>query len=227
MRVVILGAGSIGLRTAQLLLGAGHEVIIIDRDKERLDAIATELDCGFVHGDGSKPAVLRDVDPGRCDALFCLSSNDQTNILASLVGRSLGFARVVTRIEDPELEHLCTELGLQETIIPTRAISHVLFDMAEGRDALELTTMIRDEARVLSFVLRQHDGKRIGELALPDATRVICFYRQGELCIPDEDTRLADGDEIVVIADVRNIPQLHEEWLLQPGDRSTHRPRTR
>jgi len=226
MRVVILGAGSIGLRTAQLLLSSGHEVVIVDADKERLDAVAADIDCGFVHGDGSKPAVLRDTDPGRSDALFCLSSNDQTNILASLVGRSLGFARVVTRIEDPELEHICTELGLQETIIPTRAISHVLFDIAEGRDALELTTMIRDVARVLSFVLRGHDGRRVSELGLPDATRVICFYRHGELKIPDDDTRLEDGDEIVVIADVRNIGQLHEEWLLRPGDRSTHRPRT-
>lgn len=104
MRAAILGAGSIALRTARLLLGQGHEVIIVDPDKERIDALAEQIDCGLIHGDGSKPLVLRDLDPARTDVLFCLSNNDQTNILASLVGRSLGFARVVTRIEDPEFE---------------------------------------------------------------------------------------------------------------------------
>ena len=215
MRAAILGAGSIALRTARLLLGQGHEVIIVDPDKERIDALADQIDCGLIHGDGSKPLVLRDLDPARTDVLFCLSNNDQTNILASLVGRSLGFARVVTRIEDPEFEHICMELGLEETVIPARAISRVLFDMAEGRNVLEMTTMIRDVARVFSFVLHGHEATHMHELDLPEMTRVICFYRDGKFMIPDEDTRLHDNDEIVVISHVRNLAELERKWLSQ------------
>jgi trk system potassium uptake protein TrkA len=217
MRVAILGAGKIGIRTAQLLVAQHHEVIVVDPDKQRLDAVADMIDCGLIHGDGSKPAVLRDVGPEHTDVLMCLTSNDQTNILASLVGRSLGFPHVVTRIEEPEFEHICLELGLHETIVPARAISRVLADMAEGRDALEMTTMIRDVARVFSFVLHGHDGKRVAELELPDMTRVICFYRDGEFRIPDDDTRLRDDDEIVVISHVRNRDRLQADWLTPPS----------
>lgn len=54
-------------------------------------------------------ALLREADPSRTDFLFCLTGNDQTNILASLAGRSLGYGRVVPKIDDPEFEHLCIE----------------------------------------------------------------------------------------------------------------------
>lgn len=213
MRAAILGAGSIALHTARLLLAQGHEVIIVDSDKKHIDTLAGEIDCGLVHGDGSKPQLLRDLDPTRTDVLFCLSTNDQTNILASLVARSLGFTRVVTRIDDPEFEHICMELGLGETIIPARTISRVLFDMAEGRNGLEMTTMIRDVARVFSFVLHGHEATHMHELDLPEMTRVICFYRDGKFMIPDEDTRLHDNDEIVVISHVRNLAELERKWL--------------
>ena len=45
------------------LLKRGHEVIIIDRDKELLEELGEELDCGYLHGDGSKPAILRAPNP--------------------------------------------------------------------------------------------------------------------------------------------------------------------
>ncbi|MCG3171705.1 MAG: Trk system potassium uptake protein TrkA [Pseudomonadales bacterium] len=221
MRIAIIGAGNFGRRTAQLLLARRHDVIVVDRNRERLDAVAAESDCGLVHGDGSRPALLRELDPAATGVLMCLTGNDQTNILASLVGRSLGFARVVTRIEDPEFEHVCLELGLHETIVPARAIGGVLADLAEGRDTLETTTIIRDVARVYSFVLHGHDGERIGALDLPDMTRVVCFYRDGEFRIPDDDTVLRDGDEVVVISHVRNLERLRTDWSLAGAPHST------
>jgi trk system potassium uptake protein TrkA len=101
-------------------------VVIIEQDKERIDALTEEIDCGFLHGDGSKPAILREADPEGTQVLFALTGNDQANILASLVGRSLGFKRVVTKIEDPELEHICKELGLEDVIVPSRTIGRFL-----------------------------------------------------------------------------------------------------
>ncbi len=46
--------------------------------------------------------MLQETDPAHTDFLFCLTGNDQTNIIASLIGRSQGFKRVITGIEDPE-----------------------------------------------------------------------------------------------------------------------------
>lgn len=213
MRAVFIGTSSLALITADLLLRRGHEVVLIEQDKEVITSLSTEFDCGYVHGDGSKPHILRELEPGKTDILFCLTGNDQSNIIASLVGRSLGFARVVPKIDDPAFEHICLELGLEDTIIPVRTTGLHLADLFEGLGALELSTMIRDEGRVFSFVAREEDSVPVGELDLPETTRVVCAYRQGKLLIPEDQTKLKPDDEVVLITHRKNIPQLEQRWL--------------
>jgi trk system potassium uptake protein TrkA len=216
MRAVFIGATSLAVITAKLLLKRQHEVVIIEQDKARIDALSEEMDCGFLQGDGSKPAILHEADPAETDVLFCLTGNDQANIIASLIGRSLGFERVVAKIEDPEFEHICLELGLDGTIIPGRTIGRYLADMLEGQDPLELSTMIREEARIFSLVARDEDAGPLAELPLPEPTRVACLYRKGKLIIPDNDTGVEKDDEVVVITQRKNLGELQERWGM-PG----------
>lgn len=133
MRAVFIGAGSLAVVTAKLIRERGEEVVIIEQDKDRIDALAEQIDCGFLHGDGSKPAMLREADPEHTDVLFALTGNDQANILASLVGRSLGFKRVVTKIDDFEFEHICRELGLDDVIVPSRTVGRFLAERYAAR----------------------------------------------------------------------------------------------
>lgn len=212
MRAVFVGAGTLSVTTARRLIKRGHEVVVIDRDKARIEALSAELDCGFLHGDGSTPALLREADPKLTDVLFCLTGNDQTNILASLAGRSLGFARVVTRIDDAEFEHLSLELGLEDIVIPSRSIARYLADLFEGRDHLEIIALIKGEARVFSFVAREEDEKPIAELDLPDDSRVMFFYRDERFTLPEPKTRLRRGDEVMIVTHSRNLETLHARW---------------
>ncbi|MGD8569918.1 MAG: NAD-binding protein [Gammaproteobacteria bacterium] len=212
MRAVIIGSSTLGLMTAKILLKRGHEVVIIEKDKEKVQMLSESMDCGILHGDGSKPANLKETDPKQTDVLFCITGNDETNIIASLVGRSLGFARVVTGIEDPEFEHICIELGLVDTIIPARTIGRYLADLVEGRDPLELSTMIRSEARTFSFVAKDEDAVPISELKLPGDSRVICIYRSDELLIPEDDTSLKVNDEVIIITRRDNLSNLEDRW---------------
>jgi trk system potassium uptake protein TrkA len=212
MRAVFVGASSLSTMTAKSLLKRGHEVVIIEQDKERISGLKETLDCGIINGDGSKPAILKEADPSHTDILFCLTDDDKANILASLVGSSLGFKRVVTKIVDPELEHICIELGLTDTIIPARTISRLLADKFEGRDPLEISTMIRDEARIFSFVLPDKFDGTITSLDLPEKARVVCVYREDKLIIPDGETKLAAADDIVVIVHRDLLPDLEKRW---------------
>lgn len=210
MRAVFVGASSLAVMTSRILLKRNHEVVMVEQDRGRIDALSDELDCGFLHGDGSKPDLLRETDPGQTDLLFCLTNNDQTNIIASLVGRSLGFARVVTRIEDPAFEHICIELGLKDTIIPARTIGRYLADMFEGRDLLELSGMIKDEARIFSFVVRAEQAGPADTLPLPKDSRIVCLYRGGKFMLPAEHVSLETGDEVMLITHSRHLPELNE-----------------
>lgn len=212
MRAVFVGAGSLAVMTVRLVLERGHEAVMIERDKQRIDTLADELDCGFLHGDGSKPAVLREADPSGTDVLFCLTDNDQTNILASLVGRSAGYPRVVTKIDDPEFEHLCLELGLEDVIIPSRTIGRHLADLFEGRDHMELIATVKGDARIFSFVAGKEDERAIRELDLPDKSRVMFLYRDDQFTLPEPDTQLQEEDEVVIVTHRKDLDALRERW---------------
>lgn len=212
MKVVFLGASTIAVITANLLLKRGHEVVIIEREKEKIQELSDQLDCGFLHGDGSKPALLKEADPQGTDLLFCLTGHDQVNIITSLVGKSLGFQRVIVKIEDPQFEHICLELGLTDTIIPAQMTGRYLADMAQGQDLLELSAMIKDEARVFSFVVTEEANQVFKDLQLPDQTRVICLYRNNRFMLPDNDTTLERDDEVVVITHSKNLAEFNKRW---------------
>jgi len=212
MRVVFVGAGNLAYHAATILRSRDHEVIIIEQNKELIDELAALLDCGFIHGDGSKPAILKEAGPKDTDYLFCLTGNDQTNIIASLIGRSLGFEHTVTKINDAEFEHVCLELGLENTIIPSRTIGRYLADMLQGESPLALSAMIRGDARVLSFIARPEDAVTVSELDLPGDSRVMFLYRADKFIIVDADTALKAGDEVVVITRDKQLEKLRERW---------------
>lgn len=213
MRVVFVGAGKVSVRTATALIKKGHEVVVIEINKAKIDELSEELDCSFLLGNGSQPNILREVNPEKTDILYCLSDSDQDNVIASLVGRSLGFKRVVTAVGDPQFEAICQELGLKDTIIPSRTISRYLEDMAAGAEDINLSAVIKDEARFFSLIVKEEEAAAVKELKLPADAKVICYYREGKFSHADEETTFRIGDEIVILTHSKNIPALQERWL--------------
>jgi len=156
------------------------------------------LDCGFLLGDGSSPDLLREADPEHTDVLFCLTGHDQTNIIASLAARSLGYPRVVCLVGEADYEPLCRELGLEETLNPLRSLSHLLVSVAEHKGARSADEAIKHDAAL--HVRRIGKGLTARELVLPDDARVIGFYRDGRLEFPAPETVWQAGDEILILA---------------------------
>jgi trk system potassium uptake protein TrkA len=212
MRTVFVGAGQVSVETAKALSKKGHEVIIIETDKAKIDELSEEMDCSFLHGDGGSPDILREVNPEQTDFLFCLTDSDQSNLIASLVGRSLGLKRVVTTIGDPQFEEICHELGLEDTIVRSRTISRYLEDMVGGNENAELSTVIKDEARLFNLIAKEEDAVAAKDLKLPADAKVICYYRDGEFSHADEDTTFRMGDEVVILTHSKNMPALQERW---------------
>ena len=78
MRAVFVGASSLTVATVRQLLGNGHEVVVIERDEERIEELKDYLDCGFIEGDGTRPAVLKQADPHNTDFLFVSVTRTRT-----------------------------------------------------------------------------------------------------------------------------------------------------
>ena len=212
MRIVFSGASPTSIMAAGQLIKQGHDIVIIEIDKEKIDELSEEMDCSFLHGDAGKPAILSQVDPKNCDFLFCLTDNDQANIITSLLGKSMGFNRTITSIQDEDLATLCDEIGLEDTIIPARTMSQHLNNIVEGLDNIELSTLLRGNVRFFSFVAGKKEKCKVNELDLPKEARVVYYYRDDEFFFAETDTKLREGDEIVILTDSKHLADLNERW---------------
>jgi trk system potassium uptake protein TrkA len=210
MRVVFVGASDLAIATVRRLLKAGHEVVVIDKNKQKIEELSEELDCGFLHGDGSRPSKLEEVGPDNTDFLFCLSNDDQANIIASLVGQELDFGRVVTRIENSEFEPICVHLGLESLIIPQQEIADSLLDMVEGREPTGLSTVLKGGVRFFTFIAgEKHEGS-VKDLKLPGNTRVIAITRGEDSQVAADDTKIRKDDEVFLITEKESLDALDE-----------------
>ena len=219
MRIVFFFFFPMNFLTAHSLTKQGHEIIIIEVNKEKIDRLSDELDCSFVQGDASKPAILSQVNPKDCDFLFCLTDSDQVNIITALLGRSMGFKRVVPSIEDDELQQLCSELKLEDTIIPVRTMSQYLENMVIGLDNIELSTILKHDARLFTFVAGKKEANKMSELDLPEDTKVVFFYRDDQFNFVNEETSLKKGDEVVILTHSKNLTDLNERWAPKQTDK--------
>jgi len=212
MRAIFVGASTLTVMAAQRLLKSGHDVVIIEEDEDRISTLSETLDCGFVHGDGSRPAVLEELSPGDQDMLFCLSNDDQDNIIASLVGQAMQFSRVITKIQDPDFEGICAKLGLENVIVPDRDVGERLSDMVEGHDVADLSAAVESGIRFFHFLAREQDAGKLSELNLPGQSRVIVITRGEESIIASGDDALKQDDRVLVVAQRGDLEKLKEQF---------------
>ena len=119
MRLVIVGCGRVGARLASLLDAEGHEVTIINTNSDAFRRLDPGFNGNAIIGTGVDEDVLRRGGVDQADAFAAVTDDDNTNIMASQVARTIfGVKKVVTRIYDSTREDTYHALGL-ETICPT------------------------------------------------------------------------------------------------------------
>jgi trk system potassium uptake protein TrkA len=102
MTIAIAGGGRTGLRTAQLLDDRGQKVVIIEKDHGRCKAINNEYVGTVIEGDASKPSILKQADPDRCDVLVALTGDTATNLGICMAASEMTAVRTVMRVDDPD-----------------------------------------------------------------------------------------------------------------------------
>ena len=212
MRIVIVGTSRIARVTAEVLRRKRHEVVILDKDRGRLDEIGEQLDCGLLEGDGTDPAVLREAAGERPDVLLALTEHDQTNILAALLGRSIGFARVIPQILQPELNPVCRELGIDDAIAPHETMGRHLADTVLAEETLSIAALNEHGARLMAIEVKRDGPARIADLDLPSRAQPVCVLNDEGFATPDENERLSEHDRIVVLTDGDGLATLKRRY---------------
>lgn len=209
MRVTIIGASRFGVATVKHLIEEGHEPILVDSDRSRLDDLADTLDCGMIHGDGTLPSVLRDAYGDGADAMVALTNVDDVNILSAVVARSVGFERVVPQIVRPELLSIVDELALDDTITPHESVARSIVDALSQHSRVEPETLLKNQLRlVCRKAPKGFVDKTVGSLSLPEGSLPIVRVRDEDEVLVDEDTVIQAGDQLLLIASAEQADQI-------------------
>jgi len=212
MRIIFYGLSDLTKKTATRFIEEGHEVLIIDPSRELIDDFSEEVDCGFVAGNASHPAVLKECNPEETDYFFALSDDNEINMVSCLVAKSLGVERTILCIDDPEIEDVCLEIGLQETVIPSQIVSQHLFDAIFNEHMMELFQQLKDKICLHRVTVGKDMDRDKIKSDLCDDIRIVCYFRDGSFYHFEEFQDLKEGDELILLTSFDHQDELRERF---------------
>jgi trk system potassium uptake protein TrkA len=212
--IVIIGGSEIGYHVAKLLEDRGLRSVLIEKDSDRARTLAEELpDTLVMEHDATDTDFLAREHVDEADYLVSALRSDEQNLLTSMLAKRLGCRRVVSVVENAEYVELFEEIGVDVAINPRQVTAEEIIRFSFESVAENLAVLENDRAEVVELELTADSelvGRTIQELATElDGSFVIgAISRDYELVIPRGQTRLQEGDHVVVFAETSFVTDL-------------------
>jgi trk system potassium uptake protein len=213
-RVLIIGGGRIGTRLAQRLEDKSLSVKIIEKSPDRCTELADILRKTVVLcGDGSDQDLLREENIQDVDLVVTLTSDEETNILASLLAKRLGARKSITKISKFSYFPLMLTIGIEQVVDPRlSAINTILQHIRRGK-VLSAVSIKGEEAEVMEAVAMETAdivGKPLKDISFPKGVLVTAILRDEHVIIPTGDSIVEPNDRIVIFAKREAIPKIEK-----------------
>src|SRR3954452_15767069 len=204
MYVVIAGGGKVGANVARSLLRLGHEVTLIEQRRDRFQRLEDEFEHQVQRGDATELFVLERAGLARPpDIVLALTGDDEDNmVICQLAKERYAVDKVIARVNDPRNQAHFDLLGISPTICATSSIMALIEHEVPEHDLIHLLELRKENLEIVEVTIDKgspSDGKRVAKLALPDGSRLISVMRDGQSEIPDEQTELHAGDQVLAI----------------------------
>jgi trk system potassium uptake protein TrkA len=205
MRVVITGAGAIGRHLASDLASRGHTVTLIEQDPDVLEtAREWAPDVEHLLGDACEPWVLEKAQLNTADVVVAATGDDEDNLVTSLLAKQeYGVPRVLARVNHPGNEWLFSEQwGVDTPVSPPHIITAMVEEEVSVGDLVRLLPLERGRISIVELTVPGHSptaGRPIYELRLPPDAAIVAILREGHVVIPQPETVISDGDEVIAL----------------------------
>lgn len=209
--VVILGGGRIGFQTAKIFSEHGYKPRLIERDGDRAKEIAVALpEVLVMENDATDLEFLTREHIGEADILVTTLSNDEMNLLVSLLAKQLGVDRIVTLAETSGYAHLFETVGVEVALNPRIETAEEIIRFTRAGDTEKIAMVEHDRAEVLEIEVDEESilaGRKIADSTadLPDDVVIGAIARSGQLIPPRGDTVVQPGDHLVVFVNIAVI----------------------
>lgn len=194
-RFVIAGGGRVGRRAAETLTDKEYEVLIVERDAERVEELADAYLGPVVHGDATRPDILEQAGLDDADAIAALTDDAGTNLKICTAAKRIApsirtLARAGTEGEEPEL--------VDATVVPQSLGGDHAADVLTGH---EVRTLVYPTADLDILEVTVADGapvagRRLDEVRLPEGSLLISTADRERLAVAD--TVLEPGERYVL-----------------------------
>ncbi len=216
MNIIIVGSGEIGKHIALSLAEESHSIVVIESNDAIADELGKRIDARIIRGDGSSLTTLIDANVSDCDLFLALTANNNVNLVASSLAKTMGAKKTVCRVH-PGIERDSFMLDLGEHFGVDYLFS------SERLAAVELAKYVRNpDAILVEEIAQGHvelqqvrispQSKMIGiplaELDFPNRVRIGSILREGESFIPAATDVIEIGDIVTLFGEPNRLDEL-------------------
>lgn len=214
MFIIVVGGGKVGYYLTRELIEGGHEVLVIDKDPERVSLLTDELGQDVaVRGDGCEVSTLVQAGMNRADMALAVTGDDEDNlVVCQVANRRFNVPRTVARINNPKNEEIFRKLGIATTVSATSAIlaqieqelpEHALIPLMKLRGGgFEIVEVkIPRDAAVA--------GRKLRDVLLPQQALIsLIIDSDGVPRVPNNDSVISADDEVIAVTKLESEGKL-------------------
>ncbi len=205
MKIVIVGAGNVGIASAEAAV-RNNDVLIIEKDPAKAEIVKNTLPVSVLKEDGSNPKTLQNaIERINADVVLSAVPDDGINLFICMMAKQIkSTVRTVACIRNPDyLSGSAEKSGVDllvspETIAADKIVHMALMENAVSYDDLGLMNL----CLVTYRVDKNHDivGQTVMDLELPKDCSIVAIYRGDETILTVTTAEIHAGDRVCVLA---------------------------
>jgi trk system potassium uptake protein TrkA len=213
MRILVLGAGTVGTSIAEMLCHHRHSVTVVDACLENTRRLNEELDLLAITGSASQSSVLFQAGVLDTDLCLAVTGSDEVNLVAASMAKSMGARRAIARVYAPVFRDLSTfDYQAHFNIDRLLSIEHLsAMEFAKSLrspGAVSTENYARGEIEVQEVEISKKSkatGQMLKDLELPKGVRLGSISRESRMWIAGADDVIEMGDRVTLIGSHEDV----------------------
>lgn len=214
MKIVIIGLGTIGKTILKNLSRQGHNIAIIDENKNKIEALIEKYDVSGVVGNGACMDIQKEAGVKDADLVIALTNSDELNVFACLVSKKIGVKNTIARVRNPEyrkqIMEMKDELGISMIVNPEKDTATEIFNLINLPSIMQIENFAGGKALLVEIVAEKGFaliGESLISIGKKLKTKVlICAVQRGkEIFIPTGNFTIEEGDRIHLTSDAKTL----------------------
>ncbi|MDD2371164.1 MAG: TrkA family potassium uptake protein [Firmicutes bacterium] len=213
MNILIVGGHAKANFLTKSLKESGHNVTIVNKDKEWCKIMAHSHGIVGVYGDGTKPFVLKDAGAIEMDTVIALCNTDSANlVICEVAKKQFNVKNTFAVVNDPQHIKIFKKLGVDKVISSTEILSDMIEFEAVIDNLINYLPMENEKIILSEFYIDARSPvaeKMIKDINLPNEAIIAYIIRNDNLVICAEgDCELKISDKVIVLSSSKDFDKI-------------------